>query len=209
MVIRPTMINPVPSMVVLMLGGLVGALLMLSLGYAAPLAGWPALDVLRSLGAIFTSRPDVSLAVGAVLFLTVAAALLPLAAQLSWSVLPDADTMGGALLNGLAIAGTWWLLLGVVCGVAATVGRMPDTGAIGWMGAAGGLAGVGLFAGAALCYGVAVALVSLLEQGISPLDALGWPGYTYAATGPLHLGAHRSHRPPAPGRGEQPWRGPR
>lgn len=207
--LRPVAINPAPSIVILMLGGLTGGLLMLSIAYAAPLAGLPPLDLLRGIGALFAADPDIALGVGAVVFLLGSVALLPLTAMLSWSVLPGrVDTIGGALVNGAAVAAVSWLGLGLVAGIALSLGRAPVTDVPGWFGLAAGVEGAVLFAVAALLYGVTVGLVGFVEQGISPLDAVGSKGFTHAATGPLELGAHRSSEPPRPGAGERRWARP-
>lgn len=205
--LRPIALNPAPSMVVLMLGGLTGSLLMLSIAYAGPLAGLPPLDLLRGLGALFAADSGGALAVGACLLLLTAVPLFPLIAMLSWSVLPGrADTIAGALLNGAALGGACWITLGLVLGIASSFGRLPAPDMPGWLGFAAGFQGAIVFAVAALSYGLAIGLVGFVEQGISPLDAVGWRGFSQAATGPLELDAHRSAKPERPAPGEQPWR---
>jgi hypothetical protein len=199
---RPVVLNPSPSIIILMLGGLVGGLLALGVLYGAPVAGWPPLDVLRTIGGVVTPSADLALGIGAVVFLPAAVVVLPLIAAAVWTIVPGREgTIGGTLLEGGAVAIVHWLAIGIVLGLASLAG----TDGAGLMGLGAGLQGAVLFAAASLAYGVAVACLGFMEQGISAIDTVGWPGFTHGATGPLDLGAHRSGEPVVPGYGEKPW----
>jgi hypothetical protein len=208
MLVRPVVLNPSPSIVILMLGGVVGALLALGVMYAAPLAGLPQLDVLRALGGVFTGSPDAALGIGALAFLIGAGVVLPLVASGVWTVLPGREgSIAGTFIKAAAIAAAHWAGVGILLGLAGLADQAPVQAAPGLFGFGAGLQGVLLFALVSVLYGVAVAYVGFAEQGISALDAVGWTGFTHAATGPLDLGAHRSGEPTAPSGGERPWRG--
>lgn len=209
MLIRPVTLNPAPSIVVLMFGGLVGAVLALGVLYGAPVAGWPRLDALGALGGIFSDDAGVALAAGAVVMLAAATLLLPLAPLALSTVLPAPhDTIRGAVVNGLVLAGAHWAIVGVILGIAALLGTGAAAGVTpGFMGFSAGLVGAVLFAVASVLYGLSVTIFAFMEQGISPFDAIGWGGFSHAATGPVDLGVHRSGEPAAPGPGERPWRG--
>jgi hypothetical protein len=207
MLIRPVLLNPSPSIIVLMLGGLVGSLLALSVMYSAPIAGWPALDALHAIGGVFTGNEAPALAIGAVVFLIGTVILLPLAASGLWITLPGREGgIKGTSIKAAVIGAGFWATVGAVLGIVSLVGNGLGTVAPGLMGLAAGPEGAILFLAASLTYGLAVAYVGFVEQGISPIDAIGWPGFTYASTGPLDLGIHRSGEPEVPGAGERPWR---
>lgn len=209
MLIRPVTINPAPSIVVLMFGGLVGVVLSLGVLYGVPVAGGPRLDALGAIGGIVSADAGVALAVGAVVMLVGATMLLPLSPLAMSTVLPAPhDTLRGAFTNGLAVAAAYWVSVGVVMGLATLLADGAPAGtAPGFMGFSAGPAGALLFAVASLLYGLSVSCLAFMEQGISPFDAIGWDGFSHAASGPLDAGAHRSGEPPAPGPGERPWRG--
>jgi hypothetical protein len=206
MLIRPVVLTPSPSIVSLMLGGLVGGLFALGTLYGAPVAGVPPLDVLRAVGGVVTPNPDAALAIGAVGFLIGAVLVLPLVAAGMWTVLPGREgTIGGTLIKAAAIGVVYWLAGGILLGLASLIGTASGHELPGLLGMAAGLQGIILFAVASLAYGLAVASLSFMEQGISAVDTVGWPGFTHGATGPLDLGAHRSGEPIVSGYGEKPW----
>lgn len=167
-----------PPFVLVTLGGAVGTILATSLLYFAPAVGLPLVDVPSLLGGLWSSDPTTALASGYVVFFLGGWLLLPLVMVAAWSALPGKDVgFAGALVKGVLCGGAAWLLMGVVVGAAGALGRVPGTEAPGWFAWRTGVGGAATLLAVHLLYGVAVALVAAMGQGLSPMRAIGWLGH--------------------------------
>ena len=178
--IRPAVLQPQPSMLLTLVGGLVATLLVSALLFLAPVFGFPFIDVPRLVGGILTADPTVAFWLGFWVFFLAGVLCVAPPLALSWAFLPGSNTgFIGALVKGLL----WGLILFVVGGLLVPVcgglNQLPDHGlrhpglfALG----AGRLGPVGMLLGH-LAYGLALALVAAMGQGIKPLDTLGWQGH--------------------------------
>lgn len=183
--IYPEVLTPRPSALLAVLGGGVATLLFSALLYLMPALGLPFLDLPRLVGGLFTGDLDAAFWLGHLIFWVAGVVIIPVLLVRLWPALPGAHVgFGGALVKGLL----WGLLLWVACGLllspSAALNPLTDQGVqnpglfalrLGLPGAAWVLAGH-------LAYGLAVALIAAMGQGISPLDTLGWPGYEQGET---------------------------
>jgi hypothetical protein len=197
---RPIVLTPAPSPVVVLLGGGVATILLSAWLFVAPAFGLPFVDIPHALGGVVSSQPSIAFAVGYVVFFVGGAAIFSLALLAFWSLMPGSEMgVGGAAIKGVMWGFAVWLVTGIALGIASALDRLEEIPRPGLFAMQTGFAGaVWLFAGC-LAYGIALAGVAAVEHGITALDALGWTGYYHAATGPTWLGQHRSLDVPQPG----------
>lgn len=185
---RPRTLEPGPSFVMATVGGAVAGVLLLALLYGAPALGGPAVDVLGVTGGVFTSHPEGALAVGAIVYLLAAWLLVPALYVVVWPGLPGGMGLGGAVARGaLWGAALWGVIGGALLPLLGALNRVPEVTSPGPLAVDLGGAGAAVLLGAHMAYGLALALVSHVGQGLAPLDAIGWEGYRRAE--------HRSSSP--------------
>ncbi len=179
--VKPNALTPRPTLIPLViLGGLVATLLLTSLVYLAPVAGFEFIDYPRLIGGLFSGDPDVAFWVGYWIFFAAGVFVFAPLLAITWASLPGP---GVGFAAGLAKGLIWGILLWVVAGLLLWL-----LGAINQLSASeleapgpfavelGLLAAVGLLLGHVL-YALTVALIGTMGQGISPIDTLGWVGY--------------------------------
>ena len=160
---NPRTVDPHPSPVVGILGGLVGTILATALLYSARALGVPLADVLERLGRLATDRPGAALAIGAAAWFVLGAFVVPFVIARLWPVLPGgAEGLGGALIKGVIAGAALW-----VCDVLLLARSMSSAL---WL------------LGADLGYGLAVTIIIAMAHGIDPIGTLGWGGYQAAVT---------------------------
>src|SRR4051812_34956420 len=89
---RPIVLTPSPSPVIVVLAGLVATILMSAWLFGGPAIGIPLVDLPRALGGVVTEKPSIAFALGYSLFFiggTFGFSLLILAA---WSLMPGSET---------------------------------------------------------------------------------------------------------------------
>ena len=205
---RPIILTPSPSPLVVLLGGVVATILLSAWLFLAPAVGAPLIDIPHALGGVVSSRPAVAFAIGYAVFFVGGAAIFSSAILAFWSLMPGSEMgVGGALVKGVLWGIAVWLVTGIALGIAAALSRGATIAQPGWFGIHEGFASVvWLFAGC-VAYGTAVAGIAAVEHGITALDTLGWTGYYHAAAGPTWLDEHRSLDVPQPGETEErSWR---
>lgn len=180
--IRPTVLQPKPSIVLAVLGGLVATLLLSALIYVGPVLGFPFINIPLLVGGMFVGKAQPAFWIGYWVFFVVGVGVFAPLLALLWTFLPGNSTsFGGALLKGLIWGGLLWVVGGVLLPAFYAVNVLADEGLsnpgffayrLGALGAASLLLGH-------LAYGAAVALLTAMGQGIWPLDTLGWNGHAY------------------------------
>jgi hypothetical protein len=178
---HPTTLQPKPSIFAAILGGLVATILLSALIFLAPTFGFPFIDFARLAGGIFSRNDEVAFWLGFWLFFLPGVLLFPPLLVGLWLKLPGAAVgFRGGLLKGIIWGLVLWLVSGLLLPFMAELNQLPMENpgffalATGWRGAAGVLLGH-------LAYGLALGLMATFNQGIEPLEALGWPGYRKAA----------------------------
>jgi hypothetical protein len=186
-VIRPTVLNPRPGLVLPLLGGWVGALLLSAGIFLAPAFGLPFIDIPHLMGGIFSHSPAVAFWLGFWLNFAAGMFVFPSLLAVTWPKVPGSGVgVLGAAVKGLSFGAGLWVLSGVLLPVAGWLNRLgpgvvqsPGFFAIhtGWLGALAVLGGH-------LVYGLSVTLIAAMGEGIFPVETLGWPGHRRAETPP-------------------------
>jgi hypothetical protein len=195
-VVEPHALNPKPSMMLALLGGVVAALLLSALIYLAPVFRLPFIDIPLLIGGIFTTVADTALWLGFWIYFLIGVFIFAPLLRFLWTDLPgDAVSFGGALLKGVL----WGVTLGIISGLLlplfGLLNRLPagEVANPGFFALNQGFrAAVGLLLGH-LLYGIALALVTNMGQAIDPLEVIGWPGYSHGESYQT-LRAHRQGR---------------
>lgn len=172
--VRRSMETQAPGFVLATLGGAVASTLALALMHLGPALGLPALDVPTLLGGAWTRDAAGAFWSGHLAYFLFAWLVLPLTLHFAWEALPGGPVgFGGALPKGLLLGAGLWVVTGLLVGVLSRTGSppAPDMGffALGY-----GASGFAWLLAVHLAYGAALALVSAMGQGLSPLDATGW-----------------------------------
>jgi hypothetical protein len=185
--IRPTVINARPGIIIPVIGGFAGTVLLTAGMFLAPLVGFPFIDIPHLMGGIFAADPTVALWLGFWMHFLAGAILFPILYGLIWPLLPGAMTgMVGDVMKGLSCGLGLWVLSGLLLPVAGLLNRLaPGVAqhpgffalAFGWKGAAALLAGH-------IVYGLAIGLTSYMAADIFPLETIGWKGYIKAELPP-------------------------
>jgi len=206
MVMRPPTLNARPGLLLTMLGGLVGVLLLSALMFLAPVLGFPFIDIPHLMGGVITDSPRAAFWLGFWGFIIPGVVVFAPAFDLAWDFIPGPQVgVWGALMKGVAWGGTLFVLSGLMLPVVGALNRLPPSVVqspgpfalgLGLLGALGLLGGH-------LAYGVAMALVASMGQGIFPGDTIGWPGYIKGEVPPGKLGAHDPRLPEYPPVGER------
>ena len=121
--IRPTVLNARPGIIIPVIGGVAGTLILTAGMYLAPLLGFPFIDIPHLMGGILTADPDGALVTGFWLHFVAGAILFPIVFGLVWPLLPGPMTgLVGDVIKGLS----WGL--GLCASILLTVGReLSDT----------------------------------------------------------------------------------
>lgn len=189
--VRPTQLDPKPGLLVTLIGGAVASLLLLSLLNLAPTVGLPFIDLPHLLGGLVAASPSTAFWIGAAAFLGGGTFLLGPALVVAWPLLPSLGAGSGngllpALVKGSLWGGVVWGMSGVLLPLLALGSRLDATvvGSPGLFALSFGVGGAVVLLVTHLVFGLAVALFATIARGISPLDAMGWPGYIKADTPP-------------------------
>jgi hypothetical protein len=177
--IEPATLTPRPSIVLLLLGGLVGTLLATALVHLAPAFGFPFVDAPRLIGGVFVADPAGALGLGYALYFLAGVFVVAPALGLSWPSLPGHPLgLGGAVLRGVAWAVALWVLWGLALPLLGALTRLEGPGLDpGLFATSGGALGAVWLLVVQAGYALAAALVAAMGRGIEPLDTLGWQGY--------------------------------
>ncbi len=179
--IHPTVLEPHPSVVMSMTGGLVATVLLSGLLMGAPLLGLPLIEYPLLIGGIFTFNSTVALWLGFWFFLLVGIFGIPAGLSLVWPLLPGRDVgIPGSFLKGVVYGFGLWILNGVALPIAGVLNRIGETPRPGPFAIRFGFLGAGELLLWSLVYGVALALITGMSHGMKPLDLLGWMGYRVA-----------------------------
>ena len=178
--INPSVLNPRPGLILSFLGGCVAMLLLSALLFLAPVLGFPFLDIPHLVGGVFFDSPTTAFWVGFWINFVVGAFIFAPALSFFWPMLPGPGVgFRGAILRGILWGIALWVLSGVLLPIFAALNRLgadvvrsPGPFAI-----ATGVRGVVALLGGHLVYGLALALIATMGEGIVPLETLGWPGY--------------------------------
>ena len=202
---RPIVLTPSPSPIVVVLGGIVATIVLTSWLFAGPAFGVRLVDVPRAFGGVVTSNPRLALAVGFIVLFVGGSLVFSLSILMVWSLMPGSETgVGGAFVKGVLWGVLVWLITGAALGAAGAVNRTDRAALPGLYALNTGMGGAAWLLIGCLAYGIALTLVAAVEHGITALDTLGWPGYYHAATGPTWVGEHRSLDVPQPAEREHP-----
>lgn len=176
--IRKSMTVESPGVLLLTLGGAVATILGTSLIYLGPTLGFPLIELPALVGGIFTSDPAVAFWLGFAVFFVSGWLVVPLALTVVWEALPGAPiSFAGAAVKGLLFGSMLWVLSGLLVGLLSAVNALPDMEGVGFFAAGYGALGIIGLLGGHLAYGLALAVVAAMGQGLSPLDSLGWQGH--------------------------------
>lgn len=178
--VKPAVLNPRASMILLVVGGVLGTILLSSLIYTAPAFGLPSIEIPLLVGGVFTADEHLAFWLGYLLFFIVGVFVFAPAMSLVWSSLPGKGVgFVGAIIKGAIWGAILWVIGGLMLPLFGLLNRLdtvPNPGffgiSLGLLGAAGVLAGH-------LVYGVVVAVVAMMSQGIQPLETIGWVGHGY------------------------------
>lgn len=190
---RPKIMQPQAAFLMAVLGGATATILMTALLYLAPVVGLPLLDMPRLIGGLFSADGAVALGLGYVLFFLGGALVMPLFLAYFWPSLPG-EGIGflGAAVKGLIFGLIAFALSGLMLWLLGVLNRLEGLASPGPFALSLGLGGLLVLLVVHLLYGLAVALVAAVPQGISPIDTLGWTGYRQAATDPVALKAAKA-----------------
>jgi hypothetical protein len=198
--LRPVVLTPTPSYLIILPAGVVATLLMSAVIYAAPMVGLPLIDVPRLVGGIFSGHDTVAFWLGYwLMFLAGVFVFAPLLVA-SWTLLPGENLgLANAALKGLTWGGILWIAAGLLLPLGAAINQLPDVRNPGVLALGHGVTGALALLIAHVLFGLAAALIAGMEHGISVLDSIGWSGYARASTGPRLFGEHRSIEHPRDG----------
>lgn len=182
--IQPPVLNPRPSPVLALVGGVVATILLVALLQVAPAFGLPLVDVPGLVGAVFTADATAAFWLGHCVFFLVGVLVVPVVLSGAWPALPGADVgFGGALVKGGVAGLVAWLATGMLLPALEALNRVAGPGVeAGFFALRAGLAGPVVLLLAHLAYGVALAMTAAMGQAIHPIQTLGWQGYGVAST---------------------------
>lgn len=186
-VVQPLVLNPRPGVVLSLLGGWVAAIFLNGAMFAAPLFGLPFFDIPHLMGGIVFKSPDVAFWVGFWLNFFVGMFVWPSMLAVAWPVLPGWDIgVMGAAIKGVALGVGLWIVSGCLLPIAGWLNRL-DPSLVhppGLFAMHTGLVGMAALLAGHLAYGVVLALVAGMGEGIFVLETLGWQGHRRAETPP-------------------------
>ena len=185
--IRPTVINARPGIILPVLGGFAGTVILTAGIFLAPAVGFPFIDVPHLVGGVLSSDPTVALWLGFWLHFLAGAVLFPVLFGILWASGPGPMTgIVGDIIKGVVWGSVLWVISGLLMPVAGWLNRL-DPGvfehpgffafALGWRAALALLVGH-------IVYGLAIGFTSYMAADIFPLETLGWKGYVKAELPP-------------------------
>ena len=185
--LRPSILNPRPGVVLPLLGGLVASILLNATMFFSPKLGFPFIDVPHLMGGIFTSHPEAAFWIGFWLNFFVGTFVWSMVLSLVWTLIPGPITgfFAGAV-KGIAWALVLFILSGLLLPIAGAINRLDESVVTNpgfFASNLGGMGILGLFLGH-IVYGLALGLISGMGEGIFPMDTMGWPGYLKGETPP-------------------------
>ena len=186
-VIEPAVLNPRPGLVLPLLGGWVASLVLNAGIFLAPTFGFPFIDIPHLLGGIVCDSPTAAFWLGFWLNFAAGTFVFPSLLAVAWPMVPGSGVgVIGAAIKGLAWGVALWVLAGVLLPVGGWLNRL-DSGVVRNPGFfainAGGLGVLAVLAGH-LVYGLCLALIAAMGEGIFPMETLGWRGHRRAETPP-------------------------
>lgn len=175
---RYTALTDHPSLIPTSLGGAAATILLSALLFLAPVFGFPFIDFPRLVGGLFTADPETAFGLGFGLFFITGWLIFAPALAFAWKALPGDDVrFTGALLKGVLWGLILWGLSGLLLPLFGAWNRLEGLQNPGFFALGTGLLGALAVLLGHLAYGVVVALVAAMGQGISPMDTLGWMGH--------------------------------
>lgn len=185
---KPRVLTPKPSVLLSLLGGMTATLLASALLHLAPAVGLPFVDLPRLIGGVFTSDPETASGLGFFLFFLVGVLVFSPLIVPYWSALPGRGVgFAGALVKGALWGLILWAVMGLLLPLLGLLGRVEGLQNPGLLGfGLGLLGGLGLLV-AFVAFGITLATVTAMGQGISPLNTIGWVGYAHAETAQTDL----------------------
>ena len=181
--VRPSPLQPQPSLLLLLVGGATATLLISALLYLAPAFGLPFIDLPRLTGGLFTEDAGLALGLGYAIFFISGAFVMPFVLGTLWPTLPgDPVRFPGAALKGAAFGAAFFVLSGLLTWVLGWFNQLEELVLPGLFALNLGLVAAVLLLLGHLVYGVAAALVGAMGRNISPIDTIGWDGYHQART---------------------------
>jgi hypothetical protein len=187
---KPGVLEPRPSFLTAMLGGILGLILFLAVVYLAPTLGLALVDISTIGGGVLVSNPDVAFWIGVVIFAFPGILLFPGLLGFFWTSLPGRNIgFLGATIKGVSWGGALWVVSGVVLGIGGALSRIPlgERPPAGLFGLNAGLTAPVVLLAAHLVYGLVVGVVAAMTQGVDPISTLGWPDVVHGDARPIML----------------------
>jgi hypothetical protein len=179
--LHPAELNPKPSIMLLIVGGIVGTILLASLLFLAPSFGLPSINVPLLIGGIFVTHPVAAFWLGFAIFFFTGVFIFAPALQLAWVSLPGKGVgLPGAVIKGLLWGVALWLLGGIMLPLFGWLNRLDGFASPGFFALGTGILGAAGFLAGHLLYGLVIALTTAMSRGIMPLELIGWYGHGYA-----------------------------
>lgn len=180
MIEPPTLLHR-PWTGLLLLGGMAGTILLSGLVLVPSRSGAAFPDIPRLIGGAFTADPATAFWLGFGIFFGAGLLLFAPLLGTAWHYLPGPNVgFSAALTKGALWGAILWVLSGLLLTLLGILNRVEDVAGPGLFGLAHGpLAPVWLLL-ALLAYGLSVALIGEMAQGISPPDTIGWDGHRQA-----------------------------
>lgn len=176
--IEPVTLRHQPGLGMLLLGGMAAALVLSGLVLAALHHGF--LDFSRLIGGIFTGNPTAAFWPGFWLIFAGGVLGFPPLLSAAWRFLPGPSVgLAGAAVKGLVWGLALWAVTGLLLPLFGVLNQLegPWLADPGFFALSHGLSGPAWLALGTVSYGICVALIAAMPQGITPLDIIGWEGY--------------------------------
>ncbi|MDX1665322.1 MAG: hypothetical protein R3272_16130 [Candidatus Promineifilaceae bacterium] len=184
--VKPSVMQPRPALLLLLLAGATATILITALLYLAPAFGLPLVDLPLLVGGIFSEDRDVALGLGYAIFFLSGTFLIPFLLGVAWSRLPgDPVTFPGAVLKGLLFSIGFFILSGLTIWVLGWLNQIDALEVGGPFALNQGLTAALILLLGHLVYGVAAGLVAAMGRNISPIDVVGWDGYQHGLKPPV------------------------
>jgi hypothetical protein len=177
----PPVLTPTPSAVLALVGGLVGTILTSALFQLGPSVTGAFPDVPRLIGGLFTGDPTGAFWLGFWLLFPGGLVIAQIV-KLLWASLPgEGIGFGGATVKGLVVGVVLWVVWSLLLPALGALNALEGPGlAPGFFALDAGLLGAAGLLASQLAYGLALALIAAMGQGIRPVDTIGWQGYGIA-----------------------------
>lgn len=178
--VKPAVLNPRASMILLVIGGVLGTMVLSAGMYVAPALGLPSIEIPLLVGGVLTSNAAVAFWLGYVIFFLIGVFVFAPALAIVWSALPgNGIGFGGAILKGAIWGAILWVVGGLTLPLFGLLNRLDSVPNPGLFGIGLGVVGASAVLGGHLAYGVIVAVTGAMSHGIQPLETIGWMGHSY------------------------------